>query len=66
MITKLGYDELKRLHEERVTRSLHRLALTKAAAEASASAKAHPSITIEPCMIIELPERPEPAHKLGA
>ena len=66
MMTTLGYEELKRLHEERVTRSLRRHALAKAAAEASATVKAHPSITIEPCMIIEMPERPEPAHRLGA
>ncbi len=66
MITTLGYEELKRLHEERLARSLRRHATAVAAEEASARAAANPATAVEPCMVIELPERAEPSHKLGA
>lgn len=66
MITTLGYEELKRLHEERVTRSLRRRAVTEAVREVSSEAAEHPAITVVPCRVIEMPERPEPIQKLGA
>lgn len=65
MITTLGYEELKRLHEERVAHSLRHHREVTSAAEAAAAAKAHAN-HIEPCLVIELPERTPSEHKIGA
>lgn len=64
MITTLGYEELKRLHAERVNRSLRRYQARQAATQTGANDSPIPAT--EPCLVIDLPERRDPVHKLGA
>ena len=65
MITTLGYEELKRLHEERVNRSLERYR-TMLPAETTEPVEASAISLGDDCKVIDLPPRHDPAHKLGA
>ncbi len=62
MITTLGYEEIKRLHEERVARSLRRYENTRSLVTTDLSKVAQ----VEPCQVVELPPMRQPEHRIGA
>ena len=66
MLTTLGYEELKRLHDERVNRSLERYRTLLPARQAAEHVKAGAIPKGEDCRVIDLPPRHDPAHKMGA
>ena len=60
MMTPLGYEEIRRLHQERLNRSLRRYEIDKALADS----REEP--TPVPCTVIELPSRAPMADRIGA
>lgn len=63
MYTTLGYEEMRRLHEERVARSLRKYGDRRLRDEA---ALVVPGREPEPCQVIELPLPQHPEHRIGA
>jgi hypothetical protein len=60
MLTPLGYEEMRQLHQERLNRSLRRYEIEKALA----ASREEP--TPVPCTVIELPSRAPLEERIGA
>ena len=63
MFTTLEYEEMRRLHDERVARSLRKYGERLLRDEAS---RVDPGRGPEPCQVIELPLAQESEHRIGA
>ncbi|HEX6947430.1 MAG TPA: hypothetical protein VF246_08770 [Acidimicrobiia bacterium] len=66
MLTTLGYEEMRRLHDERVKRSLKRFELMKSLGFIRRAEDEVQTPNIEDCRVIELPDRHETVHQVGA
>lgn len=62
MLTTLGYEEMKRLHDERVARSLRRYE----AALSAATPGGIPPVAAAQGQVIDLPPVRQPEHRIGA